>query len=56
MKAVPRLNADWHKANRMPTNPTTQQRIRWHQAHQKHCACRPVPGKLFALMQAEKLL
>jgi hypothetical protein len=56
MKAVPRLNAAWHKANRMPKNPTTAQRIRWHQAHEKNCACRPIPEKLLALMRDQKLL
>jgi len=55
MKTVPRLNAEWHKANRMPKNPTVQQRIRWHKAHEKHCACRPIPEKLLALIQTEKL-
>lgn len=38
--------AKWHLANRMPRNPTLQQRVRWHREHQKHCNCRPVPKKL----------
>jgi hypothetical protein len=54
MKAAPRLNAAWHKANRMPPNATTAQRILWHQAHEKNCACRPIPAKLLALIPAKK--
>jgi len=54
MKATPRINADWHKANRMPPKATTAQRIRWHQAHEINCACRPIPEKLLALIRAEK--
>jgi len=54
MKANPKLNAAWHKANRMPAKATTPQRIRWHQAHAKNCACRPIPEKLLALIRAEK--
>jgi hypothetical protein len=55
MKAVPRLNAEWHQANRMPKNPSVLQRLRWHRAHAQHCACRPIPEKLLALIKAEKL-
>jgi hypothetical protein len=54
MKATPRINADWHKANRMPQKTTTAQRICWHQAHEKNCSCRPIPAKLLALIRAEK--
>jgi hypothetical protein len=50
MKAVSRLNAEWHKANKMPPSATTTQRIRWHKAHEEHCACRPIPEKLRALI------
>ncbi|MBX7197287.1 MAG: hypothetical protein K1X94_34875, partial [Sandaracinaceae bacterium] len=46
----PRLNAEWHARHPMPRGATTQQRIHWHLEHQKHCACRPIPLKLRALM------
>jgi hypothetical protein len=26
-------------------NPTLQQRVEWHIAHQKKCSCRPILGK-----------
>lgn len=39
------INKQWHKAHRMPKNPTHQQRIKWHTEHVKHCSCRPMPEK-----------
>lgn len=47
----PRLNAEWHKSHRMPKNPTLKQRLAWHKAHEKNCACRPMSAKLRALLQ-----
>jgi hypothetical protein len=44
------INADWHGKHPMPKNPTVAQRIVWHIAHQKHCACRPIPEKLKQLI------
>ncbi len=46
------INADWHREHPMPKNPTVEQRIAWHLAHQEHCACRPIPEKLRDLMAA----
>lgn len=40
------MNAEWHLANKMPKNPTLEQRIAWHLEHQKHCHCREIPAKL----------
>lgn len=48
------INSAWHKAHRMPKNATLQQRIEWHTAHQKVCACRPIPPKLAAQMKARE--
>jgi hypothetical protein len=44
MKA--RINKDWHEKNRMPKNPTLEERIAWHLAHSENCGCRPIPDKL----------
>ncbi|MBI2897704.1 MAG: GNAT family N-acetyltransferase [Deltaproteobacteria bacterium] len=44
------INARWHAAHPMPKRPTVDQRIRWHEQHQRHCGCRPIPAKLAALM------
>ena len=41
-----KINAEWHKANKMPKNPTLDQRLDWHIGHAKNCQCWPVPPKL----------
>ena len=35
-----RINAEWHKANRMPPRATLDQRVQWHLAHVAACRCR----------------
>jgi hypothetical protein len=40
------LNAEWHKKNKMPKNPTLDERIAWHVAHARNCSCRPLGGKI----------
>lgn len=47
----PRLNAAWHESHPMPKNPTSRQRLAWHQAHEKNCGCRPMPAKLRSLVR-----
>ena len=42
------INAEWHKANRMPPKATLDQRIKWHLEHKKACACREIPPQLQA--------
>jgi hypothetical protein len=42
------MNAAWHRAHRMPTRATADQRLDWHLAHAHHCACRPMPAPLEA--------
>ena len=49
-----KLNAEWHRAHRMPKNPTEEQRLEWHAAHAEACGCRPVPPPLAAKMRALK--
>jgi hypothetical protein len=39
-----KTNKLWHERNRMPVRATLDQRIAWHRAHAKHCACRPIPA------------
>ena len=41
-----KLNKAWHLANKMSKNPTFEQRVKWHLAHQKNCSCRPIDVKL----------
>ena len=40
------MNVEWHRANRMPRNAGTQQRLAWHLEHQRFCKCRPMPPRL----------
>jgi len=42
------INAKWHAANPLPRGAGDAERLGWHRAHQKHCACRPVPPSLRA--------
>ena len=41
-----KINADWHNANRMPKNPTREQRLDWHIGHSEACSCREMPPSL----------
>ena len=40
------INKNWHLSNKMPKNPTLEQRINWHIEHTKNCQCRPLDGKI----------
>lgn len=40
------INAKWHLANKMPKNPSFDERLDGHVAHQKNCSCRALPPKL----------
>jgi hypothetical protein len=51
-----KINAKWHLANRMPKNPTLEQRVKWHVAHEKNCNCRPMPEKLKTEIKKAKWL
>jgi len=44
---VMKINAKWHLANKMPKNPTLDQRVKWHAEHAENCSCRPLEGKIF---------
>ena len=41
-----KINKAWHEKNKMPKNPTFDQRVKWHLEHQKNCSCRPIAVKL----------
>lgn len=44
-------NKAWHEHNRMPRNPTFQQRVAWHVAHAAACGCRPMPPAIVELLK-----
>jgi len=41
-----KINAEWHTKNRMPKNPTLDERVEWHLQHIKNCKCRPLGGRI----------
>ena len=45
------MNARWHASHPMPKNPSLTQRVTWHTAHAKHCACRPMPKSVIAALR-----
>ncbi len=46
---MPKINADWHRANRMPPRATLDQRVAWHLAHRAACGCRTeLPATILA--------
>jgi hypothetical protein len=48
-----KINKEWHEKHKMPKNPTTETRIKWHQEHQKNCACRPIPKKMQEIIKKQ---
>jgi hypothetical protein len=46
-----KINAEWHRANIMPKNPTDKQRAAWHYEHAIHCGCRAVTASIAALLR-----
>ncbi len=41
-----KINKEWHLKNRMPKNPSLEERIKWHKEHAINCSCRPIPENL----------
>jgi len=50
-----KINAEWHKKNKMPKNPTLEDKIKWHEGHSKNCACRDSVSHLLKLKSNKKL-
>jgi len=44
--AIMKINKEWHLANKMPKNPTLDQRVKWHVEHARSCQCRKLKGKI----------
>jgi hypothetical protein len=45
------INKVWHEKNKMPKNPSDEDRITWHIKHAENCACRQPSAKLLAEMK-----
>lgn len=50
------INREWHLKNRMPTNPSFEERVQWHLEHQKNCSCRPIHQKLLEEMKKQNIV
>jgi hypothetical protein len=51
-----KINAAWHKANRMPARATLDQRVAWHLAHLEACACRQdLPASIVAELARRRI-
>ncbi|MEW6723220.1 MAG: hypothetical protein AB1324_08200 [Candidatus Micrarchaeota archaeon] len=48
------INRDWHMKNRMPKNPTLEQRLEWHRGHAKNCDCREMPESIRKELERRK--
>ena len=50
------INKGWHLKNKMPKNPTFEEKVKWHSEHIKNCNCRPgFPKKLEEEMKIRKI-
>ena len=50
------INRQWHDKNKMPSRPTLDQRVKWHQAHSLYCGCRGVPADIKAEIERRNTL
>ena len=51
-----KINRQWHAIHPMPKYPTFEQKVKWHQEHQKNCACRAIPLELLEEMKKRGLM
>jgi hypothetical protein len=49
-----KINKEWHLKNKMPKNPTLEERIKWHTEHSKYCSCRKMPDNIRKEIGKEK--
>jgi hypothetical protein len=45
--SLSKINASWHLENKMPNNPTLEERMQWHLGHSQNCQCRPIDPKIW---------
>jgi hypothetical protein len=50
-----RINSEWHSSHPMPRNARLEQRVEWHLAHARACACRPIPKTVLAELKARRI-
>lgn len=56
-RSMGKINAGWHKSNRMPSRATLDQRVEWHLAHLRACGCRTdLPASIQAELKRRGLI
>jgi hypothetical protein len=48
-----KINAKWHSKNKMPKNPSLDQRLVWHAQHFKNYDCRKPTRKILEELKNE---
>ncbi len=48
------MNKEWHLKNKMPKNPSLEDRINWHIEHSKNCSCREMPESILKEIAGRK--
>ncbi len=49
-----KINKTWHDKHKMPMPSTLAQRVKWHEAHLKHCGCRKdIPPTIVAELKKQ---
>jgi len=48
---VSKINKEWHLANKMPTDASLEEKIKWHEGHAKNCNCRDSKSHLLKLRE-----
>ncbi len=48
------MNKTWHAKNVLGQKASLAKRVSWHLAHQKNCACRPVPKSIQETIKSKK--
>lgn len=51
-----KINVKWHTKNKMPKNPTLDERVKWHLSHARNCTCHPLKGKILEEIKKRRLL
>jgi hypothetical protein len=54
MRLAGQINKEWHLKNKMPKNPTLEERVNWHIEHTKNCSCREMPESIRKVIERNK--
>jgi hypothetical protein len=48
------INKSWHEKHKLVMPSTLEQRVKWHEAHLKHCGCRKdLPPMIIAALKTQ---